>query len=104
MSEQPKHLFVDGIVAARNKVPYVTISTEQGIVVQLDVADARQVAADILQAAGNAEADAMILKFFAKADFPEAAGAAMMIEFREFRHELDSAENRARAVKPDEGV
>jgi len=88
-AEKTEHFWVNGIVAVRDKRPYVQLSTDQGIVVQLSMSDARQVAMDILQMAARTEADAMILKFFDKAEFPEGASAALMKEFRDFRAELD---------------
>lgn len=89
MSERAEHFFVNGIVAQRDKMPYIQLSTENGLVVQLTIAQARQVAADILQMSARTEADAMILKFFDKQDFPPGAGAALMDQFRDFRAELD---------------
>lgn len=86
------HFFVNGIVAARDKMPYIQLSNEHGIHAQLSIAQARQVAADILQMAARTEADAMILKFFDKRQFPDGAGAQLMTEFRDFRAELDQAE------------
>jgi len=87
--EKTSHFWVNGIVAARDKKPYVQLSTEKGIVVQLSMSEARQVAMDILVMAARTEADAMILKFFKKSEFPDAAAAALMREFRDFRAELD---------------
>jgi hypothetical protein len=85
----PSHFWVNGVVAVRDKKPYVQLSTEDGIVVQLSISDARQVAMNILQMAARTEADAMILKFFNKAEFPEGAAVALMSEFRDFRADLD---------------
>jgi len=87
--EKDGHFWVNGIVAARNKKPYIQLSTEKGILVQLSMSEARQVAMDILQMAGRTEADAMVLKFFDRSEFPEEAAAALMQEFRDFRAELD---------------
>ena len=102
MSKQPEHIFVDGQVASKTLLPMVSLSSEDGMIVQLDVADARQVARDILHAAGNAEADAMILKFFSSEGFPEGAGAALMMAFRDFRHSLEHPDDQARATQPEE--
>ena len=82
--------WVNGVVAVRDQKPYVQISNEKGIIAQFSMSEARQVAMDILQMAARTEADAMILKFFSKAEFPAGAAAALMQEFRDFRAELDS--------------
>lgn len=82
------HILVSGMVAYRDKRPYVQLSID-GRLVQMTVAEARNVAQDILTQVSRAEADAMIHRFFEKQQFPEGAGAALMQEFREFRSELD---------------
>ena len=84
-----EHFFVNNIVAARDKMPYLQLSTEMGLVVQLTIAQARQVAADIVQSAARGEADAMLLKFFSATGMPLEAGGAMMMQFRDFRAQLD---------------
>ena len=86
-----QQFWVTGVVANRDKMPYIQFSNENGLIAQLDMVQARQVSADILQMAARTEADAMILKFFDKARFPDGAGAALMIAFRDFRAELDAA-------------
>lgn len=91
-NEKTGHFWVNGIVAARNKKPYVQLSTEKGVMAQFSMSEARQVASDILTMAARTEADAMLLKFFDKQEFPEEAGAALMVAFRDFRAELDSEE------------
>lgn len=87
--EKTSHFWVNGVVAVRNKKPYVQVSTEKGMVAQFSMSEARQVAMDILQMAARTEADAMILKFFEKSEFPSGAAAALMQEFRDFRAGLD---------------
>ena len=59
------NILVGGIVAYRDKRPYVQIDVD-GHMVQLSVAEARSVAVDIFRQASRAEADAMIYKFFAE--------------------------------------
>lgn len=89
MSKPAEHFFVSGIVAARDKKPYVQIATEHGIVAQLTLTQARAVAEDIQSSAGRAEADAMLHGFFAKMQFPDAALGELMVQFREFRAAID---------------
>jgi hypothetical protein len=85
----PKHVTVDGIVAGRNLEPYVILRIgSEGV--QLSIADARQIAADMLQQASRYEADAMLFRFFQKHNFPEQAALALMMDFRTFRKELDT--------------
>lgn len=88
-SKRTSQFWVNGVVAARDQKPYVQISTEKGMMAQFSMSEARQVAMDILQMAARTEADAMILKFFNKSEFPQGAAAALMTEFRDFRAELD---------------
>lgn len=92
MSKPAEQFFVNGIVAVRDQMPYLQLSTENGLVVELTMAQARQVAADIVQMAARTEADAMIVKFFGKMDFPAGATSGLMQEFRDFRAELDQDE------------
>lgn len=87
-------LWVNGVVAARDHMPYIVLSKGTDRVAQMTMAQARNLANDLLVMASRTEADAMILKFFAKQGFPTGAGAAMMVAFRDFRAELDSEEAR----------
>jgi hypothetical protein len=96
------HFVVDGIVAARDKRPYVRLFADGQQVAQLSMAQARKIAADIVQMAARTEADAMVLRFFDKAEFPPAAGAALMVDFREYRKELDEEPVEGTLVNPDE--
>jgi hypothetical protein len=94
---------VDGIVARRDKQPYVRFLLEGKPVAQLDMAQARNVAMDILQMCSRAEADAMIYKFFDKSEYPAGAAAALMMEFRKFRAGLDAAPIETSSTNPDTG-
>lgn len=94
--------WVQGIVAQRNKKPYVQLSNDNGMIGQFTIAEARNVALDLLRAASYAEADAMILKFFSKEQFPDGAAAAVMQEFRDFRMELDTEKVDISYSDPDE--
>ena len=92
MGDEPKRasqFWVNGVVAVRDRNPYVQISNEKGMIAQFSMSEARQVAMDILQMAARTEADAMILKFFSKSEFPDGAASALMMGFRDFRAELD---------------
>src|SRR5262245_49462564 len=86
------NFWVNGIVSQRDKKPYVQLSNDKGIIAQLSMAEARQVAMDILVMCSRTEADAMILKFFEKKEFPEGAAGHLMVEFRDFRADLDDEE------------
>jgi hypothetical protein len=101
MSEK-KGISIEGIVAARDKKPYIVMFFN-GQRAQLSIADARNVAMDILQMASRTEADAMILKFFERAEFPTGAAAALMKDFRDFRQELDSEPVDKFTVEPTGG-
>lgn len=75
----------------------------KGIYVELIMAQARDVAHNILTHCARAEADAMIRQFFNKEEFPEGAAAALMREFRDFRLALDNETVESRFVDPDTG-
>ena len=96
------NILVGGIVAYRDKRPYVQIDVD-GHMVQLSVAEARSVAVDIFRQASRAEADAMIYKFFAEHDLPEAAAGKLMVEFRTFRSQLDQEAVESGESDPDGG-
>jgi hypothetical protein len=95
--------WVAGIVAARNNQPYVQIANANRMIAQLTVAEARNVAKDMLISASHAEADAMFVKFFSKLDLPQGALASLMMEFREFRHQLAMQEVNTSSTDPDSG-
>lgn len=96
-------LLVNGVVAHRDKLPYVQISNEEGMMVQLSMAQARNVAMDILQMAARTEADAMLIKFFEREEFPEGALHALLVGFRDFRSLLDDEVIRTSRSDPDTG-
>jgi hypothetical protein len=82
-------VWVNGIVAVRNSQPYVQLLTSSGIMTQWTVGEARKIANDIVTMASRCEADAMMVKFFGRMEFPNGALVAIMQEFRDFRHALD---------------
>jgi hypothetical protein len=83
-------LSVEGIVARRDKQPYIKLFKDSDPIAQLSMAEARNFAKDILNMCARTEADAMINKFFEEKGLPEHAAAEIMIDFRNFRVELDS--------------
>jgi hypothetical protein len=84
--------WVNGVVAVRNGLPYVQLSNEKGIIAQLSMSETRQIAMDMLVMASRTEVDAMVIKFFSKFDLPKEAASGMLVEFRDFRAELDEAQ------------
>jgi hypothetical protein len=96
------HVFVDGIVSARDTEPYVRLMVN-GEKAQLTVADAHKIATDLVKVAARTEADAMVLAFFTSQDFPPGAGAAIMQEFRWFRERQDKKPVASVTVDPDSG-
>lgn len=85
---EPKGISVEGIVSARDQKPYVVIFFN-GQRAQLTMADARNLAGDIVQMCARTEADAMIFKFFFEQQLPQAAATMLMKEFRDYRAKLD---------------
>jgi hypothetical protein len=85
-----EHFFVNGIVSQRNQQPYIQLSTEHGLITQLTMNEARQIAMDIIVQASRTEMDAMFLNFLkTELEAPEAAGAAALMGFRDYRAGLD---------------
>jgi hypothetical protein len=82
--------WVNGIVAVRDGNPYIQLSNEKGMIAQLSMSEARQIAMDILVMASRTEVDAMVIKFFGKFDLPKEAASGMLVEFRDFRAHLDA--------------
>jgi hypothetical protein len=95
--------WVNGIVSARDGQPYLQLSNENGMIAQLSMAQARNIAMDMLQMSARTEADAMIHKFFAAEEFPRGANDAVMLAFREFRAELDQEILERGMNDPDTG-
>jgi hypothetical protein len=96
------HVFVDGIVAARDHEPYVRLIVN-GEKAQLTIAEAHKIAVDLLKITGRTEADAMVLRFFSTSDFPDGAGTAIMQEFRYFRQRQDDKPVEQMTIDPDSG-
>lgn len=95
---------VNGIVSARNKEPYVQVRIDDKMVAQLTMSQARKIANDLYLAASRAEADAMLLRFFAMREFPEQAGAVLMLDFRDFRLGLDLDVPEGYHAPPDDNA
>ena len=55
----------------------------------LEPDEARRVAGHVMEAAASADADAMLLHFFREKGFPEAAYAAVLAEWRQFKRESE---------------
>ena len=96
------HVFVDGIVAARDGEPYVRLVVN-GEKAQLSVAEAHKIAVDLLKISARTEADAMLFRFFDKQQYPSGAAAALMHEFRYFRQLQDDKLVEQSTVDPDSG-
>jgi hypothetical protein len=85
-----EHFFVNGIVAQRDNQPYIQLSTEHGLITQLTMSQARQIAMDILVQASRTEMDAMFHDFMrGQLRGSEEASAAAMQWFRNYRAGLD---------------
>jgi hypothetical protein len=97
-------ILVNGIVAQRDKQPYIQIMRDDGMMVaQLTMAQARSIAQDILVMASRTEADAMLWRFWEKSELPIGGGQALMMLFREFRSELDAEKVNKTEENPDAG-
>ena len=103
MSDEPIILSVDGIVAMRDKEPYVRLLQGDKPLAQLTMSQARKVANDILLMASRTEADAMLIRFFDTQDFPQGAAVALMHEFRLYRYALDEDKAEGSVTDPDTG-
>lgn len=96
------HVFVDGIVAARDKEPYVRLIIN-GEKAQLNVAEAHKIAVDLIKVAARTEADAMLFRFFTGNLFPPGAAAMLMKDFRYYRQTQDEKPVEQTTVDPDSG-
>lgn len=94
------NFWVNGIVSVRDGNPYIQLSNEKGMIAQLSMSETRQIAMDMLVMAARTEADAMIVKFFADKGLPSEAASLLLVEFRDFRADLD-AEKAERSVDDD---
>jgi hypothetical protein len=104
MSDKPQIISVDGIVAGRDKEPYVRLLKDGEPFAQMTIAQAQKVALDILVMASRSEADAMLVRFFEnELTAPKEAILAMLMEFRLFRFALDSAKAEGSHHDPDTG-
>lgn len=90
---------VESAVTKPEKTPIVLL-TINGQRAFLTVAQARKVAADIVQQASRAEADAMVYRFFDSQKFPAGAAQDLMGHFRVFRHELDTEAVEGHVLTP----
>lgn len=101
---EPFHLIVDGIVAQRNKEPYVRLLQNDKPIAQLTVTQARKIAMDMFVMASRTEADAMLIRFFeGNLQAPSQATRAMLQEFRMFRFALDEDKAEGVYIDPDTG-
>lgn len=83
---------ISGVVAVRDEQPYIQLLINGEMMFQWNITEARGIAWDIIRMCSRTEADAMIVKFFGHMDFPNGALAAIMHEFRDYRHKLDMME------------
>ncbi len=90
--------WVNGIVAVSDGKPYLQLSNEQGIICQLRLPEARQIALDMLQMAARTEMDAMVLAYFEKLGLKHNDAGHLMAGFREYRAEID----QQAAERPDD--
>jgi hypothetical protein len=95
--------WVNGIVAQRDKQPYLQLSNEKGMIAQMSMAQARKIAMDMLVMCSRTEMDAMVIKFFSQPEFPEDAPGALLVAFRDFRAELDQEKVEGHMQDPDTG-
>ena len=96
-------VWINGMVAASTLQPRIELMSSTGIRMTWSVAEARKIANDIVTMASRTEADAMIIKFFGKAEFPPQAAVHMMREFRDYRAELDREEVEGKEEPPTWG-
>jgi hypothetical protein len=82
--------WVNGIVSNRDQQPYLQLSTEKGMIAQLSMGQARQIAMDMLVQCSRCEMDAMLVRWMKeKVEAPEAAVGSALVTFRDYRAELD---------------
>jgi len=95
--------WVNGIVSARDKRPYVQLSNEKGIIAQLTPGQAINIALDMLRMTFRTEMDAMIRDFCVSNNFPPEFPDGMMFHFREYRAKVDQEKVETGMSDPDTG-
>jgi hypothetical protein len=81
--------WVNGIVSNRDQQPYIQLSNDKGMIAQLTMNHARQIAMDILVQASRCEMDSMIIRWFKETFDNEQGAASALVDFREYRAKLD---------------
>jgi hypothetical protein len=89
-SKKKEGVSVEGIVAIRDKQPYIKLFKDGFPIAQMSMAQARKFADDIVNMCARTEADSIIHKFFADRQLPPIAAAELMLDFRNYRVEIDS--------------
>lgn len=85
--KKPKtnHFTVTSGYGANTRRPFITLEGP-ALPVQLDVADARALALNILEGSIAAEADGLVVEFFRRElDMEMEQAAALLLRFREYR-------------------
>ncbi len=82
--EPDTSVWVESLVSHRTGEPLVQIAWYDHTG-QLDVASARQLAFQLLEAADAAISDAFLVKFLRERDLPDEAAGVLLNEFRQYR-------------------
>lgn len=97
-------ILVSGLVSNRDYTPRIELNDAQSTFrCQMDAEDAIKLALDIIKMAEATMADALLIRWCSKNMKEQGAkfGAALMMEFRDFRAELeDDSGARQRGDKP----
>jgi len=97
-------IIVNGVVSRVDEMPYVQLLNGEGRALgQLTMAMTHKVAIDMLRMAARTEADAMLVRFFKKHDLPQGALHQLLLDFRDFRRQLDEEDVRGSISDPDTG-
>jgi hypothetical protein len=83
------NFWVNGIVSHSDGQPKIQLSNEEGIFAQLSMGEARAVANNIMLMCARTEADALLVAFCRKMEFPDEGAMVLMREFRDFRAAID---------------
>lgn len=83
----------ESMVSSRNREPYVRMAVNGDLenAIQLNVVAARQISAQLIEAASAAEADALVFRFFSSRELPDEAIAMLIYDFRRYRIEFAEA-------------
>ena len=99
-----RSIVVNGLVAKRDKEPYIQLMDDQGtIFAQLTIRMAQSIAMDMLVMAARTEMDAAMYKFASEMGMDSELASRLIVSMRDYRHKLDQEKLERRETDPETG-